>query len=300
MKISKLGHLIKQAGLKFWEDNGPRLSASITFYLSLYLSPLLLTVLAIVGFAFGQQAARGEIVEQIRGLVGRDGATVIEQLIAQSALTNHGVWSGVIATITLLIGATGLFSNLQSALNTIWMVPSKKTSSGIVIAIRERFLALLLVCGTALLLVTSLVISTILMGINAHISGWLPVIAPLAEVANFVVSFGLITTLLAMMFKWLPETHLAWSDIWLGAVITAGLITLGRYPIGLYLHQVAVGSAFGAAEALVVFLVWVYYSAQILLFGAEFTFVYANSHESSDLTVEPVRVPKIAGAAQYQ
>jgi membrane protein len=286
MKVREIGRLLKDAGVKFWDDHGPRLSAAMTFYLFLSLSPLVLTVVTIAGFAFGQEAARGEIVEQIRGTVGREGAVVIEQLLAQSVLTNHGVWSGIIAVITLLVGASGLFSSLQSALNAIWMVPGKKIEGGILTAIREQFLAILLVWGTAFLLLVSLVISAILAGINEHVSGWLPESATFAEIANLAVSFGLTTILFAMIFKWLPETDLAWSDVWLGAAVTAGMIALGRYPIGLYLHRVAAGSAFGAAEAFVVFLVWVYYSSQILLFGAELTFVYATRYGHSIQTDE--------------
>jgi membrane protein len=278
MAARVIGKLLKDAGMKFWEDSGPRLSAAITFYLALYLSPMLLTVVAIVGIGFGQDAVRGEIVEQIRGFVGDNGAIVIEQLIAQSTFTGHGVWEGVIAAITLLIGATGLFTNLQSALNAIWRVPGRNSEGGILSLLRERFLAFALVCGTAFLVVVSLLISMILTAINQSISRWLPGTDALVEITNFALGYFLMCTLFAMIFKWLPETHLKWSDIWLGAVITAGLIALARYPIGLYLKKVAVGSAFGAAEALVVFLIWVYYSTQILLFGAELTFVYSNRH----------------------
>jgi membrane protein len=276
MKLREMGLLLKNSGVKFWNDDGPRMSAAMAFYLSLYLSPLLLTVVTIVGFGFGKEAARGEIVEQIRNFVGQEGAVVIEKLIAQSVLTKHGLLSGIVAAITLIIGATGLFSNLQSALNTIWMVPGKRGQGGIVGILRERLFAFVLVCGTAFLLMVSLALSTILTGINAELSGWLPDSAPIAETLNFVISFALTTTLFAMIFKWLPQTTLAWSDVWFGAVITAGMIVLGRYPIGFYLHTVAAGSAFGAAEAFIVLLVWVYYSSQILLFGAELTFLYAT------------------------
>ncbi len=293
MRLRTIGTFLKDAGVKFWDDKGPRLSAAITFYLSLYLSPLLLTVVAIAGFVFGEQAARGEIVEQIRGFVGHEGAQVIEQLIAQSASTKPGIWSGIIAAITLLIGASGLFSNLQSALNTIWILPGKKREGGIVSIVREQLLSFLLVCGTASLLLASLIISTILTGLNSRLSGWLPENALEAEILNFAVSIGLTTTLFAMMFKWLPETHLAWSDVWFGAAITSGLIAIGRYPIGFYLHKVTVGSAFGAAEAFVVFLVWVYYSTQILLFGAELTFLYATRFGQSSKTVPALKPLKI-------
>lgn len=281
MTLPPIAGLLKDAGVKFWKDQAPRLSAALTFYLVLSLSPLLLSIVVIVGFVFGQEAARGEIVAQIHGIVGVQAATVIEQIVAQTSMTEHNVWSGVVAVVVLLVGASGLFSSLQSALNTIWMTSASKSGSGVLHAVRERALALALVGGTAFLLFLSLMASAILTGINAHVAGWLPGSALIAEVVNFAVSFALMTTLFAMIFKWLPDAELAWSDVWLGAAITAVLMILGRYPIGLYLHEVSVGSAFGAAEAFVVFLIWTYYSCWILLFGAELTYVYATHYGHS-------------------
>jgi membrane protein len=291
MKVHEIGKLLKEAGIKFWGDGAPRLSASLTFYMSLYLSPLLLTVVTVVGLVFGEQAARGQIVEQIHGLVGKEGAEVIQQLIVQSADTRHGIWSGIIAACVLIIGATGLFSTLQSALNTIWMVPGKPVKAGILTILRERLFTLVLVCGTAILLVISLVLSAILTGIDSRVAGWLPQSIFKAEFLNLAVTFTLLATLVAMIFKWLPETELPWSDVWLGSVITALLIVIGRYPIGIYLHRVPVGSAFGAAEALVVFLIWVYYTTQLLLFGAELTFLYATRFRHSSARDVPNNLP---------
>jgi membrane protein len=286
MTMREVGRLLKGAGIKFWDDGGPRLSAAITFYLSLYLSPLLLAVIAIAGFVFGKEAAQGEVVEQIRGVMGREGAEVVEQILAQTASTQHGIVAGVVAVVTLFIGASGLFSCLQGALDVIWQVPGKKSGGGILVALRERLFSFLLVCGTAFLLIAALIVNAVVSGINGRVSGWLPHSEGLVEVLNFSISYALITTLFAMIFKWLPETRLAWSDVWLGAAITTALIALARYPIGLYLNRVSVGSAFGAAEAFVVFLVWVYYAAQIVLFGAEFTFVYANRFNQTLVAAE--------------
>jgi membrane protein len=237
---------------------------------------LSLSVIAIVGFFFGQEAARGELVTQIRGTVGSEGAVVIEQLVAQAAMSQHGILSGLLAMATLLIGASGLFSSIQSALNTIWQVPDRKSASGFVSIIRDQFFTFILVWGTAILLLISLIITAILTSINERVADLLPTPSWLAEGVNLAVSFGLTTTLFAMIFKWLPETTLAWSDVWLGAAITSGLIAAGRYPIGLYLNRLSYLSAFGAAEALVIFLIWVYYSSWLFLFGAELTFVYAT------------------------
>jgi membrane protein len=248
----------------------------MAFYTALSLSPLLLAVIAIAGLAFGEEAARGEIVEQIRDVVGHEAAVVIEQMVAKSSSAADGIFAGIVALVMLLFGASGVFAELQGALNTIWKVPGRKREGGVLRLIRGRLLSFSLVCGTAFLLLVSLVVSAILSGINGRVAGWLPQWAALAGVLNFVINLALTTVLFAMIFKWLPETDLAWGDVWLGAAVTAVLFAVGRYLIGLYLGRAAVGSAYGAAGAFVVLLVWVYYSTQIVLFGAELTFVYAR------------------------
>jgi membrane protein len=276
MTLHEAGGLVKAGGKKFWEDNGPRLGAALAFYTALSLSPLLLAVVAISGLAFGEEAARGEIVEQLRDTVGHEAATVIEQLVAKSAATSEGVVAAVIAFGVLFFGASGVFAELQDALNTIWKVPGRERAGGVWSLVKGRLLSFSLVCGTAFLLLASLVVSAVLSAVNARIAGWMPGTDVAAEVANFVVTFALLTLLFAMIFRWLPETDLAWSDVWAGAAATAALFSVGKYLIGLYLGRAAVGSAYGAAGAFVVLLVWIYYSAQILLLGAELTFVYAR------------------------
>jgi len=278
MKARDVGKLLKDAGVKFWEDKGQRLGAALAFYTALSLSPLLLAVVAIVGLAFGQEAARGEIVEQLRDTIGHEAAVTVEQLVAKSATSSHGIVAAVVAFVVLLVGASSVFSELQSALNTIWQIPGRKSEGGIMGFVRERLLSFLLVAGSASLLLASLVISAILAGVESRVSGYVPQWATLAGVLNFLVTLGLTTVLFAMIFKWLPEIDLAWSDVALGAAVTAGLFGLGRYLIGLYLGTAAVGSAYGAAGTFVALLVWIYYSTQIFLFGAELTFVYAQRH----------------------
>ncbi len=278
MKIRDAGKLLKDAGVKFWDDKGQRLGAALAFYTALSLSPLLLAVVAIAGLGFGQEAARGEIVEQLRDTIGQEAAVTVEQLVAKSADSSQGVFAAIVAFGVLLFGASGVFSELQSAINTIWQVPGRKTQGGIMAFVRERLMSFSLVAGTAFLLLVSLVISAVLSGIESRVSGWVPQWVELAGVMNFVITFGLTTVLFAMIFKVLPETHLAWSDVWHGAVLTALLFGLGRFLIGMYLGKAAVGSAYGAAGAFVVLLVWIYYSTQILLFGAELTFVYAQRY----------------------
>lgn len=286
MKLRDAGRLVKDAGVKFWEDKALRLAAALAYYTALSLSPLLLAVVAIAGLAFGQEAARGEIVEQFRDTIGGEAAAFVEQLVLKSASQANGVVAAVIAFGVLLFGASGVFSDLQSALNTIWKVPGRNSGGGIVTVLRERLLSFSLVCGAAFLLLVSLVVTAVLAGVNARVAGWLPGMDVLAEVIAFVLSFALTAALFAMIFKWLPETQLAWRDVAVGAAVTALLFSIGRYLIGLYLGKAAVGSTYGAAGAFVVLLVWIHYSTVILLFGAELTFVYAQRFGSGVRTPE--------------
>jgi membrane protein len=286
MKPSDVGRLVRDAGSKFWEDHGPRLGAALAYYTALSLSPLLVVVVTAAGLAFGAEAARGEIVEQFRDTIGTEAATFIEQLVVKSRSQTHGVIATVIALGVLLFGASGVFSNLQSALNTIWKVPGRTPEGGFLSAVKEQLLSFSLVCGSAFLLLVSLVVTALLAGVNNRIAGWLPGTQELAQVLNFALNFVLTTALFAMMFKWLPETRLAWRDVLIGAVVTAGLFSVGRFLIGLYLGRAAVGSTYGAAGAFVVLLVWVYYSTWIMLFGAELTFIYAQRFGSGVRTAE--------------
>jgi membrane protein len=296
--------LVKDAGAKFWADRGTRLGAALAYYTALSLSPLLVVVVAIVGFAFGPEAARGGLVVQFRDAIGTEAATVVEQLVRNSAAAGHGVVATTVAIAVLLFGASGAFSSLQSALNTIWKVPDSPETGGLWTVLKEELLSFSLVCGSAFLLLVSLVLTAILAGVNSHIAGWLPASTGLAQVINFVLNFVLTAALFAMIFKWLPETQLAWRDVLIGAVVTAGLFSVGRYLIGLYMGKTAVGSAYGAAGAFVVLLVWIYYSTLILLFGAELTFVYAQRFGSGVRTpagtlVEPrsATTPDLASAS---
>jgi membrane protein len=286
MKPRDVIQLVRAAGAKFWADRATRLGAALAYYTALSLSPLLVVVVAIVGFAFGAEAARGEIVEQFRDTMGPEAAAFIEQLVRKSASPTHGIVATVIAIGVLLFGAAGAFSNLQGALNTIWKVPGKEPEGGILTVVKEQLLSFALVCGSAFLLLVSLVVTTVLAGVNNRVAGWLPATVEIAQVLTFVLTFALTSALFAMIFKWLPQTRLAWRDVGIGAVVTAGLFSLGRQLIGLYLGRTAVGSTYGAAGAFVVLLVWIYYSAQILLFGAELTFVYAQRFGSGARTAE--------------
>jgi len=276
MKTADYWHMTKETATQFWNHKGPRLGAAISFYAALSLSPLLIVLVAMAGVIFGDAAARGEVANQIRGMVGDQGAQAVQSILAEHRSTEKGVLMTVLGIATLLLGATGVFAELQGALDTIWEI--KGTASGISRTVRDRLSAFLIVCGMALFLVASLAVSAIL----SAMSGWLPgeqaVTARLLQLGNQLISFAVAAAFFAIIFKVLPHARHAWSDVWTGAILTAVLFTLGKFLIELYLGKAAPGSAYGAAGSFVVLLVWIYYSSQILLFGAEFTQVYATLH----------------------
>lgn len=278
MTLREAGSLLKDAGVKFWTDDVPRLGAALAFYITLSLSPLLLAIVALAGLVFGPEAARGELVGELRGAIGTEGAAAVEQMVASTSSVSRGVSATVVAFAILLFGASRVFSELQNALNSIWKVPNRKPAGGLLATVRNRLLAFSLVCGTALLLLASLVVSAVLSAVSDRIAASMPGMELAARAIDFLVTLVLLTALFAMIFKWLPDTPLAWSDVWLGAAVTAVLFSMGKYFIGLYLGTAAIGSAYGAAGAFVVLLVWIYWSSQILLFGAELTFVYAGKY----------------------
>jgi len=278
MKLAALWPLVKETAVQFWNDKGPRLGAALAFYIALSLSPLLLVVIAIAGAVFGEEAARGEVAHQIQDLVGEDGAKAIQSMLASQRSDGTSILMTIVGVVTLVIGATGVFAQLQEALDSIWHVDAKNVKGGIWKAIKDRLLSFSAVCGMALLLLVSLVLSAVLSALDEWLTSRLPMGGWAVRLANELLSFLLTAALFAFIFKVLPHAHPSWSDVWLGALVTAGLFTLGKYLIGLYLGQAAPGSAYGAAGSFVVLLIWNYYSSQILLFGAEFTKVYANRH----------------------
>ena len=273
--------LLKKAGLKFMDDKAPRLGAALAFYTALSLSPLLLMVVGLAGLVFGDEAARGELAGQIQNLVGAEGAQVIQGMLAKPETQSRSWTASLIGVATLIFGASGVFAQMQDALNTVWNVKPAETSGwGIWALVRDRLLSFSAVCGMAFLLLVSLVFSTVVSAMSTYANGWLPNATAWMQVLNLLISFALTTIMFAIIFKVLPGARPAWGDVWIGAALTSVLFTLGKFLIGLYLGQAAVGSAYGAAGSFVVLLVWIYYSTQILLYGAEFTQVYATTHGS--------------------
>ncbi len=271
--------LVKQTWAEFADDKAFRLSAALAYYTALSLAPLLLVVISIAGIIFGEAAARGEVVGQIKNLVGDQGAEAVQTMLAKSKPHEGGIVALVVGAVTLLVGATGVFAQLQDALNTVWDVDPKQTSAGGFWGmIKDRLVSFAMVCGLALLLLASLVLSALMSGLSGALREWLPGATGLIWVCDVLLSVLLTFGLFAMIFNVLPHVRLRWSDVWVGAVITTVLYTVGKYAIGLYLGQVAVGTPFGAAGSFVVLLTWLYYSSVILLLGAEFTQVYATRH----------------------
>jgi membrane protein len=271
--------MVKEAFTDWNEDNAPRLGAALSYYTIFSIAPLLLISIALAGLAFGQEAAQGRIVGQIEGLIGHDAAKGVQEMIENAHKPGEGVMATVFGLAMLLFGAGGAFNELRAALDVIWEIPPRK-GGGLLALVKERIASFGMVLVVGFLLLVSLVISA---GISLlEVKGTFTGSGVVLQILNNAVSLGVITVLFALIFKYLPDAHppVGWKDIWVGAVITAALFTLGKFGIGLYLGRSSVASAYGAAGSLVLLLVWVYYSAQILFFGAELTQVYARRHGS--------------------
>ena len=275
--LKTLTVLLRQAGAAWLDDDAPTLGAALAFYTLFSLAPVLIVAVSVAGFVFGDKAAQGEIVRQFQGLMGTQGATAIETILQSTNRPGLGVLATALSVLAILVGASGAFNELQDALNIIWKVRSAKSFWRV--ALRHRFFSLGLVVATGFLLLTSLVITASLSAAERLVGTLLPISLIVLESMNFVFSFIVITLLFALIFKLIPDTPIPWRDVWMGAAVTSLLFTVGKVVIGFYLGHSALTSAYGAAASLVVFLIWIYYSAQILLFGAEITHVYALKYE---------------------
>src|SRR6266550_3224418 len=270
--------LLKRAWGEFSEDKAQRLAAGLAYYTLFSIAPLLLIAIAIAGLVFGKSQAQAQIIGQIRTLMGDAGGKAIEEMLVSAAKPKTGTFAIVIGAVTLLFGAAGVFGQLKDALNTIWNIAEKK-GGGFMRLLKERFLSFAMVLGVGFLLLVSLVIDAALSAISSTL--WQPI--------QLLVSFAVVTVLFAFIFRFLPDTHPQWRDVWSGAAFTSLLFVLGKFALGLYLGKSAVGSSYGAAGSLVVMLVWIYWSANILFFGAEFTQVHARQHGS-------MRQERVAGS----
>lgn len=267
--------LFQETFSEWSKDKASRLAAALSYYTIFSVAPLLVIAIAVAGLVFGRKAATDQIVYEIRGLVGDQGAQVIQTILQNASKTTSGILATVVGIATLLLGASGAFGQLQDSLNTIWEV-KPKAGRGVKGVLRDRFLSFSMVLVIGFLLMVSLLLSALLSGLGKFLSDLLPMSSMVMQAINFGISFGVTTVLFALIFKVLPDAYVRWRDVWVGAAVTALLFSLGRFLIGLYLGRASVSSAYGAAGSLVVVLLWVYYSAQILFLGAEFTQVYAK------------------------
>lgn len=279
MSLAELFGLLRETFSEWRADNASRLGASLAFYSLFSMAPLLIIVISIAGLVFGQEAAQGRVVGELQGLVGPEAAQSIESIIENARRPATSVTTALAGIIALLAGAAGVFGQLQDALNIIWEAPPSPERT-IPKLIQDRFLSFTMLLGTGFLLLVSLVASAALAALNDSLARLIAIPTPVLQVVNIIVSFGVVTLMFAMIFKVLPDVKIAWADVWIGAAATALLFTIGKFLIGLYLGKSSTASTYGAAGSLVTVLLWVYYSAQILFLGAEFTQVYAKRYGS--------------------
>lgn len=279
--------LLRDAFAAWREDYASSMGAALAYYTLFSIAPLLLIVISVAGLVFGADVARREILAQLSGLLGADSAAALGGALDHMHRSDEGLWGTLIGIAVLVIGATTVFGELQDAIDRIWRVPTVSSAGGLWPLLRSRLLSMSMVLGIGFLLIVSLVVSAALAGFSKW---WSPRLAdwfPLAWGLDMLVNFGLLTSLFAMIYRWMPKVRIAWRDVWTGAALTALLFALGKSLIGLYIGRSAASSAFGAGASLVVLLLWVYYSAQIFLLGAELTWVYAHRHGSLRAAAAP-------------
>jgi membrane protein len=277
--VKGIVQLFSEAFRQWNSDRSPRLAAALAFYTILSLTPLLLISTAIAGFFFGEDAARGEIVHQLRSLIGQAGAEVVQTALQKAHRPQAGIIATSLGIATLLFGASAVFGELQDALNKVWKVPEKPWQ-GWYQLVRDRFFSFAMVLAVGFILLVSLLVSAILAAIGTYIESTLPNLGFTIKLFNSLLSFSIVTSLFAAMFRFIPDVHAGWREILIGSLITAALFTVGKYLIGLYLGRAGIETPFGAAGSLVVFVVWIYYSGLIFFFGAELTQILARSYGS--------------------
>jgi membrane protein len=266
--------VLKSAVTSWSDDKAPSRGAALSYYTIFAMPPLFMIAIFIAGLVFNVDKARSQIFSEVGGLIGQKSAQAIEAAMAAQYQSNKGLWASVIAIVTLIVTAMGLFSELQDALNSIWRV-EPKPGQGITGFFRIRLLSFAMVVGIAFLLLVSLIISAALAAFSKYMNELLPGLGVLSVIASDVLSFVVIAALFAMIFKVLPDVKIRWRDVWVGAAVTSALFTIGKFLLGWYLGRSTTVSAYGAAGSLVLVLLWVYYSAQIMFFGAEITKAYA-------------------------
>jgi membrane protein len=283
LRGAEIGTLLKQTAHAWNDHNVPRLGASLAFYTLLSLAPLLIVAVAVAAFAFGQKAAQGQLILEIQDLVGTEGARAIQGLIQSAYKPAAGVVATTLGVLTLVFGASAVVVDLRDSLNTIWDVPVSAAFSSFgsfLRLVRERFYLFGLILGVGFLLLVSLALNAAIAALGSVFGAILPISEIVLHVAVFLISFLVTTFLFAAIYKFLPDVRLRWSDVVVGASFTSLLFSIGKQLIGVYLGKASFGSTYGAAGSLVIVLVWVYYSAQLFFFGAEFTKIYTETFGS--------------------
>jgi membrane protein len=276
--------LIKQTIDEWQRDEAPRMGASLAYYALFSLAPLLVIVIAIIGFVYKGDTV-GQIQRQMQSLVGADAAKTIAVAIHNAGTFGHGIIATVVSFVVLSLGATGVFSELHTAMNNIWKV-RRREYGFIVGVVKDKFASFTMVLAIAFLLLVSMIVSAVLSAVTAYFSYLVPGVDFLWHIADLIVSFGVVTLLFALLFRFVPDERVTWKDVWIGAVATALLFDIGKFLIGFYIGKTSIGSMFGAAGSVVVILAWVYYSSQLVFLGAEFTHVYAKRHGSKSIGSE--------------
>lgn len=274
--LGKSWEILKETALGFSDDKGLKLSASLSYYTTFSIAPLLLLIISLAGAIYGQEAIEGKVFDEINGLIGNDAAEQVQTIIRNLRLSGKTTLSLVIGAITLIIGATTVFAEIQDSVNMIWRVKAKP-KRGWLKLIKDRLLSGSIIIGLGFLLIVTLLVNGVVAALNDMLTGYFPdVTFVVFKIINLVISFLVISILFGVIFKVLPDAEIAWKDVRAGAIFTALLFMLGRYLIGLYIETTAAGSPYGAAGSIIVILLWVYFTAAILYLGAEFTRVYAN------------------------
>jgi membrane protein len=294
-KAKLIFSLVGETYSEMLDDKVFKMTAALSYYTLLSLSPLLIIVIAIAGFIFGEEAARGQIVAQMEGLIGHAGAEVVQLIIQNASAPASGIVATIISIVVIILGSLGAFIELKESLNIIWGV-EPKPGKPILSLIKTRIGAFSMVLVIGFLLIVSLIISALLSGFGDYLGRSMPALLPVLEIINFIVSFIIIAILFAMMYKYLPDVIISWKYVWMSAVITSLLFGLGKYLIGLYLGSSSYNSTFGAAGSLVVMMVWLNYSSLILFFGAELTQVYRRRFSPTPLMADKdgILIPKVS------
>jgi membrane protein len=285
-----IGSLLQEAVSGWVEHRAQRLGASLAFYTTLALAPLSMIAIAVAGYFYGEEAARGGIVAQIEHLVGKEGAIAIEAVIQKASEPHQSRLATTISVGLLVVAATGVFAELKDSLDTIWEV-KRKPGLGLWTMAKTQLLAFAVVVGTGFLLLISLLLTALLTAFTDLLARWLPGTVWTAYLLDVLVSFVICTFLFALIFKLLPDVTVSWRDVWVGAVFTAVLFMIGKFMIGFYIGNASIGSIYGAAGSVVVVLVWTYYSSQILFFGAELIRAYAKFFDPAPIVPTELAVP---------